>query len=81
MDLMHQSPKDGKAKIISAIGLLKSINDRRPNSFLLRTFFDAKSDEIQAVFSGGPSVQIASLVDDLNRMAPTKRSNWSEIKF
>jgi hypothetical protein len=81
LDLMHENPKEAKSKIIDAIGLLKNINDRRPNSYLLRTFFDAKSDEIQAIFTGGPSVQIASLVENLNRMAPTKRSNWAEIKF
>ena len=81
LDNMSVSPKDAKLNMITAINTLKGINDRRPNSFLLRTFFDAKVDEIQAVFSGGPQVDIALLVDNLNRMAPTKRSNWSEIKF
>jgi hypothetical protein len=57
------------------------INDRRPNSYLLRTFFDAKSDEIQSIFSDGPAVDITSLINNLNRMAPTKRSNWAEIKY
>ena len=42
--------------------------------------FDAKSDEIQSIFSGGPKVDIAGLIDNLNRMAPTRRSNWREIK-
>jgi hypothetical protein len=81
MDKMSESPRDAKVAIVTAIETLKSINDRRPNSYLLRTFFDAKSDEIQAIFSGGPNVDIAKLVENLNRMAPTKRSNWTEIKF
>jgi len=81
MDRMNDAPKQAKESIISAIAKLKSINDRRPNSYLLRTFFDAKSDEIEAIFSGGPSVDIARLIDNLNRMAPTKRSNWSSIKL
>lgn len=81
MDLMASNPKDAKEKIAQSITLLKGINDRRPNSFLLRTFFDAKSDEIQAIYSGGPQVDIVQLVENLNRMAPTKRSNWQEIKF
>ena len=68
-------------KYADAINKLKGINDRRPNSFLVRTFFDAKSDEIQAIFSGGPQVDITKLVENLNRLAPTKQSNWSEIKF
>jgi len=81
IDKMHENPKEAKVEIVKAIEKLKSINDRRPNSFLLRTFFDAKSDEIQAIFSGGPQVEIVSLVENLNRMAPTKRTNWAEIKF
>jgi Domain of unknown function (DUF4835) len=81
MDTMHQDPKIAKVKVQEAIAKLKSINDRRPNSFILRTFFDAKSDEIAAVFSGGPKVDIAQFVENLNRMAPTKRSTWADVKF
>src|SRR5690554_5337028 len=81
MDLMASDPKKAKENIVASISLLKGINDRRPNAFLLRTFFDAKGDEIQAIYSGGPQVDIVQLVENLNRMAPTKRSNWQEIKF
>ena len=81
LDAMSQNPKEGKQAIIGAIETLAKINNRRPNSYILRTFFDAKSDEIQSIFSGGPNVDIVDLVENLNKMAPTKRSNWSEIKF
>ena len=81
LDLMTTSQKEAKQNIVNAIAILKTINDRRPNSFLLRTFFDAKSDEIQSIFSDGPAVDITTLITNLNRMAPTKRSNWAEIKY
>lgn len=81
LDLMHTDQKQGKQGVVDAISFLKSINDRRPNSYLVRTFFDAKSDEIAAVFSGGPNVDITKLIDNLNRLAPTKRSSWSGIKY
>ena len=81
LDLMSTSPRTAKTNIAGAINILKGINDRRPNSYLLRTFFDAKSDEIQSIFSDGPAVDITSLINNLNRMAPTKRSNWAEIKY
>ena len=81
LDLMTKNQSDAKKNIALAISKLKSINDRRPNSFLLRTFFDAKADEIQDIFSGGPSVDITTLINNLNRMAPTKRSNWNKIKY
>ena len=81
LDLMSDSQREAKLNIVKAIGILKTINDRRPNSFILRTFFDAKSDEIQSIFSDGPAVDITALINNLNRMAPTKRSNWGEIKY
>ena len=80
LDVMHTSPKEAKVNIADAVNTLKGINNRRPNSFLLRTFFDAKSDEIQSIFSDGPAIDIATLINNLNRMAPTKRSNWAEIR-
>ncbi len=79
LDTMTQSQRDAKINIAGSIAILKGINDRRPNSFLLRTFFDAKADEIQNIFTDGPGIDIATLVNNLNRMAPTKRSNWAEI--
>ena len=81
IDNLSQNPKDAKLNIILAIERLRRINDRRPNSFLLRTFFDAKSDEIASIYSGGPNVDIARLVENLNRIAPTKRNSWQQIKF
>ncbi|PVW16531.1 type IX secretion system protein PorD [Marixanthomonas spongiae] len=81
LDEMAQSPKEGKKGVANAIATLAQINNRRPNSYIIRTFFDAKSDEIQNIFSGGPNVDIVKLVENLNKMAPTKRSQWAEIKF
>lgn len=81
LDLMHRDTKRAKENIIAAIEKLRSANDVRPNSYLLRTFFDAKGEEIKAVFNDGPKVDITKLVDNLNRIAPTKRKDWAEIRF
>ncbi len=81
LDKMDTNQKEAKNNIIKAIAKLKNVNDRRPNSFLLRTFFDAKADEIEKIFSGGPTVDINQFIDNLNRIAPTRRSNWSNIKL
>ncbi len=81
LDIMQENPREGKEVIVEAINELKDINDRRPNSFLLRTFFDTKAEEIQSIFSDGPIVTIDQLTQNLTRMAPTKRENWSKIKY
>ena len=81
LDIMSEDPKKGKAAIAEAIGEFESMNRRRPNSFLLRTFFDAKGDEIEQIFSDGPSVEITELIATLNRVAPMYSSKWRSIKF
>ncbi|WP_424494366.1 DUF4835 family protein [Salinimicrobium sp. GXAS 041] len=80
LDLMYMSPENGKAGITTAILDLNDMNRSRPNSLLVRTFFDAKADEIQQVYSGGPSVSTPQLVDALNNMAPTFAERWSNIR-
>jgi len=81
IDIMNESPKDAKINIASSLKQLQAMNSRRPNSFLMRTFFDAKADEIEQIFSSGPNVEITSLLSVLNKVAPMYSSNWRNIKF
>lgn len=81
IDKMSEDQKEAKALIAASISKLRTINDRRPNSFLLRTFFDAKEMEIVQIFSGGPSVEITDLLEDLRRLAPTKSSRWEKVRY
>jgi hypothetical protein len=73
--------KAAKEKVKSAVIGLKNVHSVRPNAFLTRVFFDAKSDEIVSIFSGGPSISITDLVDNLNRVSPMNSSKWSTIKY
>lgn len=81
LDVMHMSPEEGKKGIATAILDLNRMNSRRPNSLLLRTFFDAKADEVEQVFSGGPSVDIREVVEALSKMAPNYSEKWGNIRF
>lgn len=81
LDIMSDNAKESKEKIVTSLKEFDVMNRRRPNSFLLRTFFDAKSDEILDIFSDGPSVDIASLKESLQKVAPTYSSKWRNIKF
>jgi hypothetical protein len=53
LDLMNTNQKKGKERVILALSQFKRMHARRANSFLQRTFFDAKADEIEQIFSGG----------------------------
>lgn len=81
LDVMSQNPKKGKENVASAIKEYVAMNNRRPNSFILRVFFDAKAEEIQDIFSDGPSVSITDLVSSLSKMAPTHSNKWRKISF
>ena len=81
MDVMSESQKKGKERVIVALKEFKRMNSRRPNSFIQRSFFDAKADEIEQIYSGGQSVKITDLVELLNRVSPNNSSKWKNIKF
>ncbi len=81
LDLMPSDPKLSKQKIIEALGTLSELYSVRPNAFLTRVFFDAKSDEIVSVFSGGPTVTVTDLVDNLNKISPLNSAKWAEIRL
>ena len=81
LDLMAGNVKEGKTAVATALSQLENLHNRRPNSFLLRVFFDAKADEISDLFSDGPTVKIANLVSTLTRIAPMYSRKWRNIKF
>jgi len=80
LDIMESDVKKGKEGVIKAISTLALIQKTRPNALLTRTFFDAKVDEIVSIFSGGPSLNVSTLVETLNRISPLNSQKWSEIK-
>jgi hypothetical protein len=81
MDIMAEDTKKGKSTVIDTLSELQKIHRRRPNSYLMRVFFDAKSDELMDILSGGPSVNITEAVDILNKIAPMHSQKWRKIKF
>lgn len=80
MDVMADDIKKGKEGVIVGINALAEIQKTRPNALLTRTFFDAKTDEIVSVFSGGPRVNVVPLIETLNRISPLNSQQWSKIK-
>ena len=80
LDVMADDLKKGKENIAASIETLAQIQKARPNALLTRTFFDAKTDEIVQVFTGGPIINNADLIDTLNRISPLNSSKWNQIK-
>jgi len=81
LDTMSDDLKTSKEKIKAALLIVGRLNSVKPNAFLTRIFFDAKSDEIVSIFSGGPSIPVTDLTDVLNKVSPLNSTKWSQIKF
>lgn len=81
LDIMSDNQKGAKDNIVTALKTLEEINEVRPNAYLTRVFIDAKADEIVSIFSGGPSIDLAAVIETLNRLSPTNSSKWGQIRF
>lgn len=81
LDVMSSDKKEAKKTVIDALNSLKKVNQNRPNSYVFRTFFDAKSTEISKILSGGPKMDLAKTVELLRSISPTYSSDWDSIKF
>ncbi|APG58988.1 DUF4835 family protein [Christiangramia salexigens] len=80
LDMMHEDLLVGKTNIAEAMKKLEVMNRRRNNSLLLRTFFDAKADELAQIYSGGPQIDSAELTKTLTNIAPRYSKNWRSIQ-
>lgn len=81
LDMMNEDLKKAKLAVKESIFTLAQLHQVRPNAFLTRVFFDAKSDEIVSIFSGGPSIPVADLIEQLSKVSPLNASKWSMIKL
>lgn len=81
LDILADNNSTGKQIVAGSLRLFETLIKRRPNAFLIQTFFDAKSEEIQNIFSDGPKVDVVKLKETLNKVAPFYSSTWNEINY
>ncbi len=81
LDIMADNNSTGKQVVAGSLRLLETLVKRRPNAFLIQAFFDAKSEEIQNIFSDGPKIDIVELKETLNKIAPFYSTTWNQIKY
>lgn len=81
LDKMHDQSEQEAAKlqIKSSLMALRDVHQRRPGSFLVQLFMEAKSDEIISIFSGGPEVQTEDLVEVLRTIDGPRSSDYDVI--
>ena len=80
MDFMTTDLIKAKNGVLFSLEKFLPLYKRRPNAFLIQTFFDAKSDEIVDIFSQGPEIEIKQTLKTLNRVAPYFGPKWKKIR-
>lgn len=80
LDQFHQDSEVAKTEIVKALNTINQVNDQRPNSILIRSFFDAKANEILEVFSGGDAKNHQEIQQLLLKVAPIHSRSWRKIK-
>lgn len=81
LDRMVDNSRDAKEVIARSIEGLQGLFNDRPNTFLIRVFFDTKGDEIVDVFADGPRIDTSRLRDVLSNIYPSYDEKWKEIKI
>lgn len=77
---MSDDKEKAKEVIINSIKDIREVDSQRPNSSIIRSFFDAKAEEILNVLNGGPKMDIADVKGMLYKMAPVHSRKWERIK-
>ena len=80
MDFMTTDLKKAKNRVSFSLEKFLPLYKRRPNAFLIQTFFDAKADEIVDIFSQGPEIEIKQTLKILNKIAPYFGPQWKKIR-
>ncbi len=81
LDQMYEPSKQKAAKetIKKSLMDLKAVNDQRRNSFLMQLFFDAKSQEIINIFSGGDPMPLAELKEVLEELDASNADKYQKL--
>lgn len=78
LDVMTKDPDKAREEIYSSLSDVKKVHDQLPNAFILRVWFNAKSDELIEVFKRGTPTQKNKSVELLKKMDPANRSRYEE---
>ncbi|MCA0932164.1 DUF4835 family protein [Lutimonas saemankumensis] len=81
LDRMVDNTRDAKEVISKSVQDLENLFNDRPNTFLIRVFFDTKGDEIVDVFADGPRIDTSGLREVLSKIYPAYDEKWKEIKI
>ncbi|HZH71644.1 MAG TPA: DUF4835 family protein [Mariniphaga sp.] len=79
LDLMAENPEEGRNNIAQSLRDIQKVFRRRPSTYILQMFFDAKADELVNVFSKSISDERNRVLAILNEVDPSNGNKYKRI--
>ena len=79
LDKLGEEPEDARFEITESLEGLKSIYRKNPSAFILKLFFDAKTDEIVNIYSGAFTNEQARIIKTLIEIDPSNSTKYQSI--
>lgn len=81
LDVATQNPAETRAKVLEFLNTVKEINQLRPASVVVNSFFDAKSDELYKIMIEGLPEQRAQAYTLLVNLDPSKTQLYQRLSM
>ena len=79
LDIMSDKPDIGRGEIADALKNMQKVYRSRPDTYINRIFFDAKSDEIVNLFSKGSTDEKSRVLSVLTECDPANSGKYDKI--
>jgi len=79
LDIMSDKPEEGRATIAESLKAVQQVFRRRPSTYILQIFFDAKSDELVNIFSKSFPDERNRVMAILNEVDPSNGTKYQKI--
>nr|WP_310589767.1 DUF4835 family protein [Dyadobacter luticola] len=81
LDVASQNPLETRAKVLEFLTTLKEVNQLRPASVVINSFFDAKSDELYKILIEAQPNERAQAYTLLVNLDPTKTQLYQKLSM
>ncbi|WP_347841205.1 DUF4835 family protein [uncultured Draconibacterium sp.] len=79
LDMMSDRVEEGRANVAEALRDIQKVFRRRPSTYILQMFFDAKADELVNIFSKSFPDERNRVMTILNEVDPSNGSKYEKI--
>ena len=79
LDIMRTDGNKCRENIMNALKKIQEVNRVLPNSIIIRSFLDAKSDELVNIFKEGPINVRRDVYNELLKLDPTRGAKYRQI--